>query len=62
MFLPDAQEWAEVHQKEYQGFKDITVLATVLLPKGAKVFGTTTRRDYKTNNCVFSKRKVSMSV
>jgi hypothetical protein len=36
MSRPDAQEWAEVHQKEYCGFKDRNALAIALLPKGAR--------------------------
>jgi hypothetical protein len=40
MSQPHAQEWAEQHQKEYQDFKD-RMHAIVLLPKGAKVLGTT---------------------
>ena len=62
MSRPDAQKWADAHQKEYQGFKDRNAFATVLLPKGARALGTTTRRDYKVVNGVFSKRKVRMCV
>ncbi len=49
MSRPNSQEWA-----------DENALATVMLPKGAKVLGTTTQRDYKIDNGVFSKRKVHM--
>ena len=62
MSRSDAQEWAEAHYKEYKGFKDRNAFATVVLPEGAKVLGTTTRWDYKVDNGVFSKRKVRMCV
>ena len=62
MSRPDAQEWAEAHQKEYRDFKDRNAFAIVPLPKGARALGTTTRRDYKVVNGVFSKRKVRMCV
>ncbi len=62
MSWSDAQEWDEAHQKEYKGFKDLNAFSTVPLPKGAKVLGTTTQRDYKVDNGVFVKRKVRMCV
>ncbi len=52
---PYAQEWADVHQKEHQGFKDRNAFATVMLPKGAKVPGTTTLRNYTIANSVSRK-------
>jgi hypothetical protein len=45
---------------EYLGFKERQVFVTVVLSKGAKVFGTTTRLDYKMENRVLNKRKVRM--
>jgi hypothetical protein len=62
MSRPDNQEWAEAYQKELQGFKDRGVFATVRPPKGAKILGTTTRLDYKIDNGVLDKRKVSTCV
>jgi hypothetical protein len=44
------------------GFKERQVFATVALPKGAKVLGTTTRLDYKIDNGVLTKRNVRMCV
>jgi hypothetical protein len=47
----------EAYQKEYLGFKERGFSATVVPPKGAKILGTTTRQDYKIDNCVLTKRK-----
>ena len=47
MSLPDNQEWAKAYMDEYLGLKERQVFATVPLPKGAKVLGTTTRLDYE---------------
>ena len=62
MSRPDNQEWAEAYQKEYLGFKERGVFATVVPPKGAKILGTTTRLDYKIDNGLLTKRKVRMCV
>ncbi len=62
MSRPDNQEWAEAYQKEYLGFKERGVFATVVPPKGAKILGTTTRLDYKIDDGVLTKRKVRMCV
>ena len=62
MSRPDSQEWAEACQKEFQGCKDRNVFAVVRPPPGTKVFGTTTRTEYKVNNGVMEKRKVRMCV
>jgi hypothetical protein len=62
MSRPEAQEWADAHQKEYQGFRERNAFSKVLLPKAAKELGTTTLRDYKIDNGVFCKRKVHMCV
>ncbi len=65
MILPDNQEWAQAYMDVYLRFKerqDGQVFATVPLPKGAKVLGTTTRLDYKIDNGVLIKRKVRMCV
>ena len=43
MSRPDNQEWAKTYMNEYLGFKERQVFATVPLPKGTKVLGTTTR-------------------
>ncbi len=45
MSRPDNQEWAEADQKEYLGFKERGFFATIVLPKGAEILGTTTRLD-----------------
>ncbi len=64
MSRPDNQECAEAYQKEYLGFEERGIFATVVSPKGAKILGTvtTTRLDYKTDNGVLTKRKVRMCV
>ncbi len=64
MSRPDNQDGAQAYQKEFQGFKDRGVFATVRPPKGAKILWTTTRLDYKIDNGVLpvDKRKVSMCV
>ncbi len=59
MNCPDNQEWAEACQKKFQGFKDRGVFATVRPPKGAKILGTTTRLDYKIDNCVLDNRRAA---
>ena len=62
MSRPDNQQWANAYMDEYLGFKERQVFATVPLPKGTKVLGTTTRLDYKVDNGVLTKRKVRMCV
>ncbi len=58
MSRPDSQEWAKAYMDGYMGklgFKERQFFATVALPKGAKVSGTTTRLDYKIDNGVLTK-------
>jgi hypothetical protein len=62
MSLPDNQEWAKAYMDEYLGLKERQVFATVPLPKGKKVLGTTMRLDYKDGNGVLNKQKVRMCV
>ena len=56
----DNQEWAEAYQKEFQGFEDRGVFATVRPPKGVKILGTNTCLDYKIDNGVLDKQTVRM--
>ena len=48
----------EAYRKEYQGFKDRDAVRMVILPRGAKVLGSTTRVDYEVEHGVLQKRKV----
>ncbi len=54
----DQQEWAEVYDKEYQGFIEQGTLKTARPEKKAEVLDTTRRADYKVTNWVFDKRKI----
>ena len=58
----DAQEWMDAYFKEYKGVMDLGAVKAVKPPPGAKILGTTTRMEYKSDNSVFSKRKCRMCV
>ena len=62
MPLQDRQEWANACVQEFRGFKERNTFAVVIPEPGAKIMGTTTRTEYKTDNDVFQKRKVCMCV
>ena len=52
----------DAYFKEYQGMMDRGAVKAVKPPQGAKILGTTTRLEYKSDNGVFSKRKCRMCV
>jgi len=58
----DAREWMEAYNKEYQGMMDRGAVRVAKPPPGAKILGTTTRLEYKSDNGVFTKRKARMCV
>ena len=43
----DAKEWREAYFKEYQGMMDRGAVKAVKPPQGAKILGTSTRQEYK---------------
>jgi len=51
----DAKEWIDAFFKEYKGMMDRGAVKAVKPPQGAKILGTTTRLEYKSDNGVFSK-------
>ena len=57
MSRDDAAEWMEAYRREYQGFKDRDAVKMVIPPRGAKVLGSTTRVDYKSNQACFRNEK-----
>ena len=58
----DAKEWIDAYFREYKGMMDRGAVKTVKPPQGAKILGTTTRLEYKSDNGIFSKRKCRMCV
>ena len=60
MSRPDAPEWMEAYMNEYQGFKNRDVVKIVVPPPGAKILGSTTRAEYKTDQGVLQKRKIRL--
>ncbi len=56
----NAQEWAEALNKEYMGFKQHYVFRLVLLQKGMKLMGMTTRREYTITKVVLDKDKTRL--
>ncbi len=58
----DAKEWIDAHFKEYKGMMDRGAVMAVKPPQGAKILGTTTRLEYKSDNGIFSKRKCRVCV
>ena len=46
--------------KEYQGFKDRDAVRIVVQPLGAKILGSTTSTEYKTDQGVLQKSKVRL--
>ena len=45
----DAQEWVDAYCKEYRGMMDRGAVKAVKPPPGAKILGTTTRLEYKSD-------------
>ena len=62
MTRPDAAEWSDAYDKEYEGFKREGAFTPVFPEPGEKVLATLTRLEYKTEADAFKKRKVRMCV
>ncbi len=62
MSREDRQEWAEAYDAEHQGFYEHQTLSISRPEPGAKILGTTTRKEYKTVNGQFAKRNVQLCV
>ena len=62
MSRPDAEEWRQAFDEEFQGFIDRGVFVPVYPRHGETIVGTTTRTEYKSEGGPFTKRKVRMCI